>query len=245
MEFFLDTADVDEIREIASWGILDGVTTNPSLIKKSGRDFKQVVAEIASICDGPISAEVTAMDTDGMVAQALELKGELPDNVIIKIPCVPEGLAATRILTDKGIKTNVTLIFSAAQALMAAKAGATYVSPFIGRIDDTGHDGMTLIAEIMDTWSNYDISTKVLAASIRHPTHVLQCIQLGAHTATMPTALRAPIPFVSSQPRRGTCRAGVNTCWPITKTTARFTSGSSILALLPRKLPTRQLTTET
>tara|TARA_B100001540_G_scaffold257022_1_gene234608 strand:+ start:2230 stop:2892 length:663 start_codon:yes stop_codon:yes gene_type:complete len=190
MEFFLDTADVDEIREIASWGILDGVTTNPSLIKKSGRDFKQVVAEIASICDGPISAEVTAMDTEGMVKQALELKDELPENVIIKIPCVPEGLAATKILTEKGIKTNVTLIFSAAQALMAAKAGATYVSPFIGRIDDTGHDGMTLIAEIMETWNNYpDISTKVLAASIRHPTHVLQCIQLGAHTATMPTKI--------------------------------------------------------
>ena len=191
MEFFLDTADVDEIREIASWGILDGVTTNPSLIKKSGRDFKQVVAEIAAICDGPISAEVTALDTDGMVRQALELKQELPENVIIKIPCVAEGLAATRILTKKGIKTNVTLIFSAAQALMAAKAGATYVSPFIGRIDDdTGHDGMALIAEIMDTWSNYpEISTKVLAASIRHPTHVLQCIQLGAHTATMPTKI--------------------------------------------------------
>ncbi len=190
MEFFLDTADVDEIREIASWGILDGVTTNPSLIKKSGRDFKQVVAEIASICDGPISAEVTAMDTEGMVKQALELKDELPENVIIKIPCVPEGLAATKILTEKGIRTNVTLIFSAAQALMAAKAGATYVSPFIGRIDDTGHDGMTLIAEIMDTWHNYpEISTKVLAASIRHPTHVLQCIQLGAHTATMPAKI--------------------------------------------------------
>ena len=190
MEFFLDTADVDEIREIASWGILDGVTTNPSLIKKSGRDFKQVVAEIASICDGPISAEVTAMDTEGMVQQALELKNSLPENVIIKIPCIPEGLAATKILTEKGIKTNVTLIFSAAQALMASKAGATYVSPFIGRIDDTGHDGMTLIAEIMDTWSNYPtITTKVLAASIRHPTHVLQCIQLGAHTATMPTKI--------------------------------------------------------
>ena len=186
----MDTADVDEIREIASWGILDGVTTNPSLIKKSGRDFKQVVAEIASICEGPISAEVTAMDTDGMVQQALELKNELPENVIIKIPCIPEGLAATKILTEKGIKTNVTLIFSAAQALMAAKAGATYVSPFIGRIDDTGHDGMTLIAEIMETWNNYpDITTKVLAASIRHPTHVLQCIQLGAHTATMPTKI--------------------------------------------------------
>lgn len=190
MEFFLDTADVDEIREIASRGILDGVTTNPSLIKKSGRDFKEVVAEIASICDGPISAEVTAMDTAGMVEQGLELKESLPENVIIKIPCTPEGLAATKILTSEGIMTNVTLVFSASQALMAAKAGATYVSPFIGRIDDTGHDGMNLIAEIMDTWNNYPwIETKVLAASIRHPTHVLQCIQLGAHTATMPAKI--------------------------------------------------------
>jgi len=187
MEFFLDTADVDEIREIASWGILDGVTTNPSLIKKSGRDFREVVAEIASICDGPISAEVTAMDTAGMLEQAHALKQELPENVIIKIPCTPEGLAATKALTSEGIMTNVTLVFSAAQALMAAKAGATYVSPFIGRIDDTGHDGMELIADIMTTWSQYPwIETKVLAASIRHPTHVLQCMQLGAHTATMP-----------------------------------------------------------
>ena len=190
MEFFLDTADVDEIREIAAWGILDGVTTNPSLIKKSGRDFKQVVAEIASICDGPISAEVTALDTAGMIEQALVLKDELPENVIIKIPCTPEGLAATKALTDKGIKTNVTLIFSSSQALMAAKAGATYVSPFIGRIDDTGHEGMNLIAEIMTTWDNYpEITTKVLAASIRDPTHVLLCIQLGAHTATMPAKI--------------------------------------------------------
>ena len=186
MEFFLDTADVDEIREIAAWGILDGVTTNPSLIKKSGRDFKEVVREIAGICSGPISAEVTAMDTQGMLEQARQLKAELPENVIIKIPCTPEGLAATKVLTEEGVNTNVTLIFSASQALMAAKAGATYVSPFIGRIDDTGHDGMNLIAEIMETWEKYDISTKVLAASIRHPTHVLQCMQLGAHTATMP-----------------------------------------------------------
>ena len=149
-----------------------------------------MVREIATICDGPISAEVTALDTAGMVEQAHELKSQLPENVIIKIPCTPEGLAATKILTNEGIKTNVTLIFSASQALMAAKAGATYVSPFIGRIDDTGHDGMTLIAEIMETWSNYPtIKTKVLAASIRHPTHVLQCIQLGAHTATMPTKI--------------------------------------------------------
>jgi transaldolase len=169
---------------------LDGVTTNPSLIKKSGRDFKQVVGEIASICDGPISAEVTALDTAGMIEQGLALKAELPENVIIKIPCTPEGLAATKALADKGIKTNVTLIFSSSQALMAAKAGATYVSPFIGRIDDTGHEGMNLIAEIMTTWDNYpEITTKVLAASIRHPTHVLQCIQLGAHTATMPAKI--------------------------------------------------------
>ena len=189
MEFFLDTADVDEIREIAAWGILDGVTTNPSLIKKSGRDFKEVVREIAGICSGPISAEVTAMDTEGMLVQARQLKAELPKNVIIKIPCTPEGLAATKVLTDEGVDTNVTLIFSASQALMAAKAGATYVSPFIGRIDDTGHDGMNLIAEIMETWERYDVSTKVLAASIRHPTHVLQCMQLGAHTATMPAKI--------------------------------------------------------
>ena len=190
MEFFLDTADVDEIREIAAWGILDGVTTNPSLIKKSGRDFKEVVREIAGICSGPISAEVTAMDTQGMLEQARQLKSELPENVIIKIPCTPEGLAATKVLTDEGVDTNVTLIFPASQALMAAKAGATYVSPFIGRIDDTGHDGMNLIAEIMETWSKYEsITTKVLAASIRHPTHVLQCMQLGAHTATMPAKI--------------------------------------------------------
>lgn len=189
MEFFLDTADVDEIREIAAWGILDGVTTNPSLIKKSGRDFKEVVREIASICSGPISAEVTAMDTAGMLEQARQLKSELPENVIIKIPCTPEGLAATKVLTEEGVDTNVTLIFSTSQALMAAKAGATYVSPFIGRIDDTGHDGMNLIAEIMETWSKYNISTKVLAASIRHPTHMLQCMQLGAHTATMPAKI--------------------------------------------------------
>ena len=189
MEFFLDTADVDEIREIAAWGILDGVTTNPSLIKKSGRDFKEVAREIAKLCPGRISAEVTAMDTAGMLEQARQLKSELPANVIIKIPCTPEGLAATKVLTEEGIDTNVTLIFSTSQALMAAKAGATYVSPFIGRIDDTGHDGMNLIAEIMETWSKYNITTKVLAASIRHPTHMLQCMQLGAHTATMPAKI--------------------------------------------------------
>ena len=174
MEFFLDTADVDEIREIAAWGILDGVTTNPSLIKKSGRDFKEVVREIAGICSGPISAEVTAMDTAGMVEQGRALKAELPDNVIIKIPCTPEGLAATKILTEDGIDTNVTLIFSASQALMAAKAGATYVSPFIGRIDDTGHDGMELIAEIMKLQPRHQgvgrLSSPSHARASVHPT---------------------------------------------------------------------------
>jgi transaldolase len=190
MEFFLDTAEVEEVREIAAWGILDGVTTNPSLIKKSGRDFKQVVREIAEICDGPISAEVTALDTDGMVSEGLALKEELPENVIIKIPCTPEGLAATKILSDEGIGVNVTLIFNASQAVMAAKAGAMYVSPFIGRIDDTGADGMDLIAEIMTIWDMYpEIDTKVLAASIRNPMHILQSMQMGAHTATMPTKI--------------------------------------------------------
>ena len=190
MEFFLDTAEIDEVREIAKWGILDGVTTNPSLIKKSGRDFKQVVREIAEICDGPISAEVTALDTDGMVEQGLALKDELPDNVIIKVPCTPEGLAATKILSDQGIGVNVTLIFNASQAVMAAKAGAMYVSPFIGRIDDTGADGMDLIAEIMTIWDfSPELDPKVLAASIRNPMHILQAMQMGAHTATMPTKI--------------------------------------------------------
>ena len=190
MELFLDTAEVDEVKEIASWGILDGVTTNPSLIKKSGRDFKKVIKEIAEICDGPISAEVTSMDAEGMIKEGLELKSELPENVIIKVPCTPEGLIATKELSSKGIGVNVTLIFSASQALMAAKAGAMYVSPFVGRIDDIGHEGMDLIAQIMMIWDQYpDIETKVLAASIRHPTHILECLQLGAHTATMPTKI--------------------------------------------------------
>ena len=186
MEFFLDTADVDEIREIASWGILDGVTTNPSLIKKSGRDFKTVVAEIAAICDGPISAEVTALDTEGMVEQGRALKAELPDNVIIKIPCTPEGLAATKILTADGIKTNVTLIFSASQALMAAKAGATYVSPFIGRLDDISTDGLNIISDIRKIFDNYNINTQILAASIRSPLHIINCAKIGSDVITSP-----------------------------------------------------------
>ena len=190
MELFLDTAEVDEVREIASWGILDGVTTNPSLIKKSGRDFKKVISEIAKICNGPISAEVTALDAEGMIAEGEQLKKELPENVIIKVPCTPEGLIATKTLSSKGIGVNVTLIFNASQAFMAAKAGAMYVSPFVGRIDDIGQEGMDLIAQIMTIWSQYpEIKTKVLAASLRHPTHLLECLQLGVHTATMPTKI--------------------------------------------------------
>ena len=190
MELFLDTAEVEEVREIASWGILDGVTTNPSLIKKSGRDFKKVIKEIAEICDGPISAEVTAMDSKGMIEEGLQLKEDLPDNIIIKVPCTPEGLIATKELSSQGIGVNVTLIFNASQALMAAKARAMYVSPFVGRLDDIGQEGMDLISQIMIIWDRYpEINTKVLAASIRHPTHVLECLQLGAHTATMPTKI--------------------------------------------------------
>lgn len=187
MELFLDTAEVDEVREIAAWGVLDGVTTNPSLIRKSGRSFREVVREIAEICPGPISAEVTATEVEGMLAQAWALVEELPTNVIIKLPCTPDGLRATSKLSNEGVGVNVTLIFSAQQALLAAKAGAMYVSPFVGRLDDAGQDGMVLIEEIMTAWDQYpDLETRVLAASLRHPQHVLACMQLGVHTATLP-----------------------------------------------------------
>ncbi len=186
MEFFLDTAEIDEIREIASWGVLDGVTTNPTLIRRSGRSFHEVVSEIAAICSGPISAEVTSIDHAGMIEEAKVLKAQLPKNVIIKIPCTSEGLRATKWCNEQGFDTNVTLVFNTSQAVMAAKAGATYVSPFVGRIDDTGDDGMALIASIMEVWANYEFETKVLVASIRHPMHVLRAMELGAHTVTIP-----------------------------------------------------------
>ena len=186
MEFFLDTADVDEIREIAAWGVLDGVTTNPTLIARSGRDFRTVVAEIAAICSGPISAEVTATEFAGMIEQAQNLKDDLPENVIIKLPCTPDGLRATRWCSDNGIDTNVTLVFSTTQATLAAKAGATYVSPFVGRIDDQGMNGMELIRSIMEVWNHYGYTTKVLVASVRTTSHVLEALELGAHTATIP-----------------------------------------------------------
>lgn len=189
MKFFVDTADVNEIKELASTGLLDGVTTNPSLIKKSGRDFKEVIAEICGIVEGPVSAEVVALDADGMIKQGTELS-KIAKNVCIKLPLTIEGLKACKHFSDKGIQTNVTLCFSAAQAILAAKAGATYVSPFVGRLDDIGQNGMELIADIVDIYNNYgSFETEVLVASIRNPIHVVDAAKLGAHVATIPAAI--------------------------------------------------------
>ena len=186
MKIFLDTANVAEIREIASWGILDGITTNPSLIAKEGRDFREVVREICDIVDGDISAEVVATDADGMIREGRSL-AQIHTNVVVKVPMTPDGLQATKTLSSEGTKVNVTLIFQAAQALLAAKAGATYVSPFIGRLDDIGMDGMALIREIRTIFDNYpDLDTQILAASIRHPVHVTQCAAAGSDVATIP-----------------------------------------------------------
>ena len=188
MKFFLDTANVEKIREFAEIGLVDGVTTNPTLIAKEGRDFYEVIKEICSIVDGPVSAEVTALDAEGMIEEARELS-KLADNVVIKIPMTKEGLKAVNVLSKEGIKTNVTLIFSANQALMAAKAGATYVSPFVGRLDDIGQNGMQLIAEIVQIFRNYDIKTEIIVASVRHPMHVIEAAELGADIATIPFAV--------------------------------------------------------
>jgi transaldolase len=188
MKFFLDTANVDKIREFAELGLVDGVTTNPTLIAKEGRDFHEVIKEICSIVDGPVSAEVIALDAEGMIKEARELS-KLADNVVIKIPMTKEGMKAVNVLSKEGIKTNVTLIFSANQALIAAKAGATYVSPFVGRLDDNGKNGMQLIAEIVQIFKNYDIKTEVIVASVRHPIHVIESAELGADIATIPFAV--------------------------------------------------------
>lgn len=185
MKFFLDTANVDEIRKAVAWGQVDGVTTNPSLVAKEGRDFKQVVLEICKLTDGPVSAEVIALDYDGMMKEARDY-GTWAPNVIIKLPMTPDGLRAVRTCAEEGLKTNVTLIFSSNQALLAARAGATYVSPFVGRLDDLGQDGMLLIEEILDIYGNYAFDTQVLVASVRHPIHVAQAARMGAHVATMP-----------------------------------------------------------
>jgi len=185
MKIFIDTAIISEIKEVNELGIIDGVTTNPTLIARSGRKFEEVIKEITEIIDGPISAEVISLEAEGMVEEALELV-KIHDNIVIKIPMTSEGLKAVKVLTAKGIKTNVTLIFSTNQALLAAKAGATYVSPFLGRVDDTSFYGMDLIEDMMQIFEIYGIKTEVIAASVRHPLHVLEAAKAGADIATIP-----------------------------------------------------------
>jgi transaldolase len=185
MKFFIDTASVSEIGEAAALGLLDGVTTNPSLLAKEPGEPRAILREITKLVDGPVSAEVTATDHDGMVAQGLELR-KIAENVVVKIPMTLDGLRALRTLSGQGVPTNCTLIFSATQALMAAKAGATYASPFVGRLDDVGAEGMQLIEQICTIYRNYDYDTQVLVASVRHPIHVVQAALLGADVVTMP-----------------------------------------------------------
>ncbi|RMG48733.1 MAG: fructose-6-phosphate aldolase [Acidobacteria bacterium] len=185
MKFFIDTADVGEIREAAALGVLDGVTTNPTLVAKTGRPFREVLDEILEIVDGPVSAEVTATDYEGMVAEAREL-ASIHENIVVKIPITRDGLRAIRTCSRDGIRVNVTLCFNPMQAVMAAKAGAAYISPFVGRLDDIGHDGMELIQQIRTIYDNYGFDTEILAASIRHPQHVVQAALIGADVATIP-----------------------------------------------------------
>lgn len=188
MKFFADTADTADIAALAATGLLDGVTTNPSLIAKSGRNFLEVIREIATLTTGPVSAEVVAADTAGMLREA-EVLRKLGDNICIKLPLTMDGLTACKALSDDGVMTNVTLCFSANQALLAAKAGATFISPFVGRLDDVGFDGMILIEDIKLIYDNYAFDTEILVASVRHPVHVLQAAKLGADVATMPPAV--------------------------------------------------------
>lgn len=185
MKIFLDTANVEHIKEANSWGIIDGVTTNPTLIAKEGRDFKEVVSEICNIVDGPISAEVVSMKSQEMVPEAQEL-AKIHKNIVIKVPIIPEGLKTIKQLNELDIKTNATLVFSANQALLAAKAGATFVSPFIGRLDDIGHIGMDIIRDTMIIFENYNFETEVIVASVRNPIHVIDAAIAGAHIATVP-----------------------------------------------------------
>jgi len=185
MKIFIDTANVDEIRRMNELGIIDGVTTNPTLIAREKRKFKDVVAEIVQIADFPISIEAVSTEAEAMVKEAREIAGIAP-NIVVKIPMIEEGLKATKILSREGVKTNVTLVFSANQALLAAKAGATYVSPFIGRLDDIGHEGMEVVRDIVQIYKNYDYKTQVIVASIRHPMHVIEAAKAGAHVATIP-----------------------------------------------------------
>ncbi|MBI5645502.1 MAG: fructose-6-phosphate aldolase [Ignavibacteriae bacterium] len=185
MKIFIDSADIREIREAASMGVIDGVTTNPSLVAKEGKNFRQLLDEILSVVDGPISAEVVSIDAEGIIREGRELAAIHP-NIVVKVPLVREGLKAVRVLSSEQIHTNVTLCFSPMQALLAAKAGATYVSPFVGRLDDISIDGMDLIRQIVQIYQNYTFSTQVLAASIRHPIHALQSALAGADVATIP-----------------------------------------------------------
>jgi len=185
MQFFIDSADIEQIREAISMGMCDGVTTNPSLVAKTGKPFKTVIAEVLDLVDGPVSLEVTTNDYEPIMKQAREL-AELGDNVVVKLPLTRPGLRACRTCFDEGIATNVTLCFSPNQALLAAKAGATYISPFVGRLDDISRDGMGLIEQICAIYENYDFETQVLVASVRHPQHVLEAALQGAHVATMP-----------------------------------------------------------
>lgn len=185
MEFFIDTGDINEIKTAYAWGFVDGVTTNPTLVAKSGKKNADLIREIAEIVDGPISAEVIALDAEGMIKEGTEL-AKIHKNIVIKLPMTKDGMIACKHFSKHGIKTNITLIFSANQALLAAKNGATYVSPFVGRLDDVGQTGMDLIQEIRVIFNNYGFETKILAASLRHSTHVKECAMVGADTATLP-----------------------------------------------------------
>jgi len=188
MQFFIDTADLNEIKKAHAMGVLDGVTTNPSLIAKTGRPFHDVIREICEIVDGPISAEVVSTDYEGIVREGREL-AKMHKNIVVKVPLIVEGLKAVKTFTEEGIKTNVTLCFSPTQALLAAKAGATYVSPFVGRLDDISFEGMELIQQVLEIYENYGFATQVLVASVRNPIHVLNAARLGAHVATCPLSV--------------------------------------------------------
>ena len=185
MKLFIDTANIEEIEEINQWGVICGVTTNPSLIAKEGRDFEEVISEITNIVDGPISAEVISLDSEGMVREAREL-AKIHRNIVVKIPMTSEGLKAVSILSKEDIKTNVTLVFSPSQGLLAAKAGASFVSPFVGRMDDIGNSGMEIVKDMVEIYKNYDIDTEIIVASVRHPMHVLEAAKAGADIATVP-----------------------------------------------------------
>ena len=185
VKFFMDTANIDEIKQGMDWGLLDGVTTNPSLVAKEGRDFEEVVKEIASVVPGPVSAEVISVNAPEMIEEARKLAAWAP-NIVVKIPLIPEGIKAVKVLSEEGIKTNQTLCFSANQAILSAKAGASYISPFVGRISDSGHDGLKLVEDIVQIYNNYGWATEIIVASVRGPTDVTRAALAGAHIATIP-----------------------------------------------------------